>query len=140
MSAAERLAELRQTGYGVQKLTQLDYTNGEDGWTYRPVEFGPAALMVEGDLKARGFTEAPETDTVDILIMAGRTRVQRRAEKPNEYQVWRVPVQFEREQMAAIEAARPKATPLSPRDQESEEQRIARMRAELAAYDARAQG
>ena len=125
MTAAEKLKQLRSGHRPEAVNTLLDWVDGEPGWVYVFVEYGPVATLVEASLRGRGYEVAPLTDKVKMLAGSGLERTEQEMAKAGQYRVWRAPAEWQQEELVAKAPAS-----LKPKNHE-----IERLRAQLEAME-----
>lgn len=140
--AAKRLAELRASHQATGRPPGLASVKlGAPGWVYATIQspFQPAFPM---ELRARGYEPAPDTDdTIPEGVGAKRRTLGGALPRlVDEYALWRVPEAWYLETARQDAALRPREYSLDQllgAEVESEEQRVARIEAELAEAKAR---
>jgi hypothetical protein len=124
----KRIAELRARPQARTEVSLVDYIGGEEGWTYEAVIFGRSAGAHIARLRDRGFEPAPKSDRVEWPSLSGYVRVDTAPASPEQYQLWRLPVVIQMDEIFRAQKARQKS-------QATLEQRRAIMAQQMADLD-----
>ena len=141
-AATKRLAELRETFTASGRPAGLASVRlGAPGWVYATIQ-APFQPTFPQELRVRGYEPAPDSDDTipDGVGAKRRTPGGMLPRLVDEYALWRVPEAWYLETARQDAAMRPREYSLDQllgAEVESEEQRVARLEAELAEAKAR---